>query len=650
MTIYLHDIPLPQARSILEEALQANGKGGVLGIEQIAVDEQALGRVLAKPIWANISSPHYHASAMDGYAVRSESTDSAAPASPTDLAIGSQASYVDTGDVLPPWSDAVIPVENVELVYEGDASGNQQAIPTVIRIRSAVTPWSHVRPMGEDIVATQLVLSAGHTLRPVDLAAIAASGHASIEVARKPRVAILPTGSELVPIGQPIRAGDIIEYNSVALAAQASGWGAQARRYPITKDDFDQLCQRVEQAAQEHDLVLLNAGSSAGSEDFSSKVVEKLGDLLVHGVAVRPGHPVILGMLGKKPDQIPIIGVPGYPVSAILTGEIFVEPLISRWLGRPAATPITIRARLTRKVTSPAGDDDYMRMAVGRVGDQVLAAPLSRGAGVITSLVRADGITILPRGTQGLPAGSEVTVNLYCRPDEIEHSIFAIGSHDITIDIMAQFLVAKNRRLISANVGSLGGLVALSRGEAHLAGSHLLDPESGEYNVKYVRQVLPNIPVKIIVLVGRQQGLMVARGNPKKIQSLKDLAREAISYINRQSGAGTRVLLDYHLRLMGISPAMIKGYQQEEFTHLAVAAAIASGRADCGLGIAAAAQALELDFIPLYQERYDLIIPQRYYEDVLLQPFLELLTNADFKNTVANLAGYNIDQMGQEIL
>jgi putative molybdopterin biosynthesis protein len=650
MTIYLHDIPLPQARSILEEALQANGKGGLLGIEEIVLDEQALGRVIAKPVWANISSPHYHASAMDGYAVRSENTVSAAPASPTDLAIGSQARYVNTGDVLPPDADAIIPVENVELVHESPTTDFQQTTPTAIRIRAAVTPWSHVRPMGEDIIATQLVLPAGHTLRPVDLAAIAASGHASINVARKPRVAILPTGSELVPIGKPIKAGDIIEYNSVALAAQAIGWGAVAKRYPITKDDFDLLCQQVEEARREHDLVLLNAGSSAGSEDFSSKVVEKLGDLLVHGVAVRPGHPVILGMLGKKPHQIPIIGVPGYPVSAILTGEIFIEPLISRWLGRPTSTPLTITARLTRKVTSPAGDDDYMRLAVGRVGGQVLASPLSRGAGVITSLVRADGITVLPRGTQGLPAGSEVTVNLYRRLDEIEHTIFAIGSHDITIDILAQYLAAKNRRLTSSNVGSLGGLVALSRGEAHLAGSHLLDPDSGEYNLKYVHQVLPDIPVKIVVLVGRQQGLMVARGNPKNIQSLKDLARDAVSYVNRQSGAGTRVLLDYHLKLLGISPMMIKGYTQEEFTHLAVAAAIASGRADCGLGIAAAAQALDLDFIPLYQERYDLIIPQRYYEDVLLQPLRELLSNEEFKRTVASLAGYTVDQMGQEIL
>jgi len=648
MTKYLYDIPLPQARLIFEEALKAAGKAGILGSEEVPLNEHALGRVLSIPIWARLSSPHYHASAMDGYAVHSDTTGLASPASPIELLIGTQAAYVDTGDPLPAWFDAVIPIEDIEPVTETVVDSEKPL--KMIRIRAAVTPWSHVRTMGEDIVATQLVLPAGHILRPVDLGAIAASGHASITVARKPRVAILPTGTELVPVGQPVKAGDIIEFNSIVLASQVIGWGAEATRYPITGDDFELICQRVMDAAREHDLILLNAGSSAGSEDFSAQVVEKLGELLVHGIAVRPGHPVILGMIGKKPIQIPIIGVPGYPVSAILTGEIFVEPLISNWMGKSPQTPMTMKATLTRKVTSPAGDDDYMRLAVGRVGEKVLAAPLSRGAGVITSMVRADGITILPRGIQGLPAGSEVEVNLYRHPNEIENTIFAIGSHDITIDILAQFLAEKKRRLISANVGSMGGLIAISRGECHLAGSHLLDPESGEYNVKYVKEIITNLPVKIITLVGRQQGLLVAKGNPKQISSLQDLTRKDVAYINRQSGAGTRVLLDYHLRLSGILSDRIRGYHNEEYTHLGVAAAIASERADCGLGIEAAAQALGLDFIPLYQERYDLVIPITYYESQLLHPLLDLLWNIDFKNSVASLPGYNIDSMGKIIL
>ena len=650
MTIYLQDIPLPQARERFEAALKEAGKIGVLGSEEIPLDEHALGRVLSTPIWASISSPHYHASAMDGYAIYSSTTSLAGPTHPIELLIGTQAAYVDTGDPLPSWCDAVIPIENIEHVSEAIATHDQLQKMMRIRIRAAVTPWSHVRTMGEDIVATQLVLPAGHSLRPVDLGAIAASGHASIRVARKPSIAILPTGSELVPVGQPVQAGDIIEYNSIVLASQVIGWGAEATRYPMTGDDFDLICQRVADAAREHDLILLNAGSSAGSEDFSSRVVERLGELLVHGVAVRPGHPVILGMIGKKLNRIPIIGVPGYPVSAILTGEIFVEPLISKWLGKSPQVPITMKATLTRKVTSPAGDDDYMRLAVGRVGDKVLAAPLSRGAGVITSMVRADGITILPRGVQGLPAGSEVEVNLYRHPSDINNTIFAIGSHDITIDILAQLLAEKDRRLISANVGSMGGLIALSRGECHLAGSHLLDPETGEYNLKYVQEIIPNLPVKIITLVGRQQGLLVAKGNPKQIISLQDLARNDVAYINRQNGAGTRVLLDYQLRRLGISSDEIRGYSNEEYTHLSVAAAVASERADCGLGIEAAAQALGLDFVPMYQERYDLIIPQSYYESRLLNPLLDLLLDQGFKNTVSGLPGYNVDQMGQVIL
>jgi putative molybdopterin biosynthesis protein len=649
MSVYLQDIPLPQAQYRLLQALQAAGLAGILGVEELPLDERAVGRVLSEPIWASISSPHYHASAMDGYAVIAMHTIEASPAVPIDLEIGSRAFYVDTGDSLPAWADAVIPIEDVEVINVEKPPTDKPASPRAIRIRAAVTPWSHVRPMGEDMVATQLVLPAGQVLRPVDLGAIAASGHDQVKVSRKPRVAIIPTGTELVPLGIPTKAGEIIEYNSITLAAQVTVWGGEANRYPIIKDDFDQIVRCVQEAASENDLVLLNAGSSAGSEDFSARVVEKLGELLVHGVAVRPGHPVILGMIDKLPHMVPIIGVPGYPVSALLTGEIFVEPLLARWLGRPAAVPLTIKARLTRKVTSPAGDDDYLRLAVGRVGDKILAAPLSRGAGVISALVRADGIAILPRGTQGLPAGSEVQVQLYRQPHEIENTIFAIGSHDITIDILAQYLAAQDRRLISANVGSMGGLVALSRGESHLAGSHLLDPESGEYNLKYIREVLPNVMVKVIALVHRQQGLMVAKGNPLQIHSLKDLVREEIRYINRQNGAGTRVLLDYYLRQAGIPTSSINGYQQEEYTHLAVAAAVASDRADCGLGIAAAAQALELDFIPLYQERYDLVIPQQFYGSKLLEPLFKTLQDQAFRQAVLSLPGYNIDQMGKEI-
>jgi putative molybdopterin biosynthesis protein len=669
MSVYLHDIPLSQAQARLREALQDADLWRVLGTENVPLDENALSRVTAEPIWAEISSPHYHASAMDGFAVRAVATSGAMPSAPVTLFIGPEAQYVDTGDPLPEWANAVIPIENVESLDENDQITEDIRKPKTIRIRAAFAPWSHVRPLGEDIVATQLVLPAGHSLRPADLGAIAASGHQTIKVARKPKVAILPTGTELVPIGSKLKSGDILEYNSLVMAAQVKAMGGEPTRYPITKDDFDLICKRVQTAAEEHDLILLNAGSSAGAEDFSSKVVEKLGQLLVHGVAVRPGHPVILGLINRrskiknqksedlKPETlnlIPIIGVPGYPVSAALTVDIFAEPIIAKWLGRRPLELPTETATLTRKLVSPAGDDDYVRVAVGNVGGKILAAPLSRGAGVITSLVQADGLVLLPSGVQGMDAGEQVKVHLYRSRAEIDRTIFCIGSHDLTLDLMAQFLAEHDRRLASANVGSQGGLVALRRGEAHLAGSHLLNPETGEYNISYIRQYMPNVPVKVVALVGRDQGLMVKRGNPKGIKSLGDLISSepsrSVQFVNRQRGAGTRVLLDYHLNLMGMSADSILGYTQEEYTHLGVAAAIASGRADCGLGIAAAAQALDLDFVPLFQERYDLVIPKEHAESALLVPLFELIADNDFRNSISKLIGYDVSVMGKIIL
>lgn len=642
MSFYLHDIPLDQAQSRFAQALQEYGLGDVLGVEEIPLDQFALGRTLAAPVWAKISSPHYHASAMDGFALRSADTVGATLTQPRLLLYGTQVVYVDTGDSMPAFADAVIPIEEVEPLDTLAQPAADPRRPSQIQIRAALPPWKHVRPMGEDMVATQLVLPEGHILRPIDLGAIAGSGHSTIQVARRPRVAILPTGSELKPIGQPVQAGEIIEYNSLVLAAQVQEWGGIPTRFPITPDNFAQICAQAQQAAADHDLILLNAGSSAGSEDFSAQVVQSLGDLLVHGVAVRPGHPVILGMIHSQPQRVvPIIGVPGYPVSAALTGEIFVQPLLERWLGQVSNEPITVQATLTRKTASPAGDDDYVRVVIGQVGERLLATPIARGAGVISSLVRADGIVIFPRGSQGMPASSLVNVRLYRSPQELSRTILAIGSHDLLLDILAQFLAKQGRRLISANVGSLGGLIALRRGEAHLAGSHLLHPATGEYNLAAIQQYLPDLSVKIVVLVEREQGLMLPRGNPHQLQGLTDLARPGIRFVNRQRGAGTRVLLDYHLEQHHLSPQQINGYDHEEYTHLAVAAAIASGRADCGLGIASAAQALELDFLPLFQERYDLIIPSVHFESDLLLPLLELLSSPQLHQAIATMPGYN---------
>ncbi|HEY43309.1 MAG TPA: molybdopterin biosynthesis protein [Anaerolineae bacterium] len=645
--IYLHDIPLDKAWDTLVESLEAAGLWKPLQAEEVPLDG-ALGRVMAEPVWARLSSPHYHAAAMDGFALRATDTSGASDRTPISLQVDLNAIYVDTGDPMPEWADAVVPIENVEPVEENGERA--------IRIRASLAPWTHVRAMGEDMVATELVIPAGHELRPVDLGAIAGSGHHTICVWRRPRVAIIPTGTELVPIGSEVKPGETIEYNSLVLAAQVQTWGGLATRFPSVPDDFEHIQKVVSEATTSHDLVLVNAGSSAGSEDYTAKVVESLGKLLVHGVAVRPGHPVVLGVVKRtleKSDQlpalVPVIGVPGYPVSTALTGEIFVEPLLARWLGRPAFKPQTIEATLTRKVRSSLGDDEYLRVTVGRVGERMITAPLSRGAGVITSLVRADGIVLIPAGVQGLQTGETVTVRLYRSLADVERTILVLGSHDMTIDLMAQFLSQYGSRLSSANLGSLGGLVALRRGEAHLAGSHLLDPESGEYNLAYIEKYLPDVPVLVVGYVMREQGLMISPGNPKDLTDLVDLVKEGVSFINRQQGAGTRILLDYHLGELGVDSKDIVGYNREEYTHLAVAAAVSSGAADCGLGIRAAADALKLDFVPLYDERFDLVIPLEHYKSPKLAPLLELLHQTEFRQAVDALAGYDTAPMGEII-
>jgi putative molybdopterin biosynthesis protein len=486
------------------------------------------------------------------------------------------------------------------------------------------------------------------------LGAIAAAGHSNVTVARRPRVAIVPTGTELVPVGSQPAPGQILEYNSIVMAAQVKAMGGDSTRSPIVVDDLDLIVQTVREAARDHDLVLLNAGSSAGSEDFSARVVERLGTVLVHGVAVRPGHPVILGMMHASPQAAspvrPIIGVPGYPVSAALTMDIFVEPLLARWLGRSPLRPSTETAEISHKLVSAGGDEDHVRVALGRVGEKLVAAPLSRGAGVITSLVQADGVVVVPSGVQGIEAGERVEVQLYRGKAELERTILCVGSHDLTLDLLSEFLAQQDRRLVSANVGSQGGLIALRHQHAHLAGSHLLDPQTGEYNISYVRQYMPGVAVTVVALVGREQGLIVHPANPKRIEALEDLVRPDVLFMNRQRGAGTRVLLDYHLGLRGIAPEKIRGYNQQEYTHLGVAAAVASGRADCGLGIAAAAQALSLLFIPLFKERYDLVIPREYADKELLAPLWTMLERRDFREAVSKLHGYDVSVMGKRIL
>ncbi|MCB0199302.1 MAG: molybdopterin biosynthesis protein [Anaerolineae bacterium] len=643
-TPYLHDIGLEEAITAWNAALDATHASGVVPSEMLPVAD-CLGRVTAAPVWARISSPHYHASAMDGYAVRAEDTAGATETMPKQLKLGAQAHYVDTGDPLPAFANAVIMIEDTQLVGEGDE--------TTVEIMAATPPWRHVRPMGEDIVATQLVLPSNHQLRPQDLGAAVGCGHTHLAVRRQPRVAIIPTGTELVSLNDPdsqvrLHPGDIVEYNSIVLGAMAEEWGCLVSRFAPVPDDFEMIRSAVTAALAEHDLVVVNAGSSAGSEDYTSRVVDSLGQVVVHGIAIRPGHPVILGVAQGKA----VAGIPGYPVSAAMAFDLLVKPVIYRWQGLVPPQPPTVQAALTQKVHSFMGEDEFLRVTVGQVGDKLVTTPLQRGAGVIMSLVQADGIVRIPRFSEGEHAGAAVTVHLLRRPESIRNTIVCIGSHDLTLDVLADQLRRQRPELTlsSANVGSYGGLLALQRGETHLAGSHLLDEATGDYNIRFIRELLPDRRIVLLRFVGRVQGLMTPAGNPQGLTSLQDLTRPDVLFVNRQRGAGTRVLLDYELNKLGIGRRQVQGYARQEYTHLAVAAAVKSGTADCGLGILAAARALDLDFVPLFNERYDLVIPQEFYSGDLLAPLLHVTRSPEFAATVQALGGYDTEGIGEVIV
>ncbi|MGJ3239094.1 MAG: molybdopterin biosynthesis protein [Anaerolineae bacterium] len=629
--VYLENIPIDEARSVLWKALQALDKDQVLAGENIPLTE-ALGRVTAEPIWARISAPHYHASAMDGYAVIAEDTAGATETRPVTLD-HNRVTEVNTGALLPPDRNAVIMIEHTQHTADG------------IVITSAVAPWQHVRMLGEDMVATELIVPANHRLRPVDLGAIAGCGHHQVRVRRQPHVVIIPTGSELVSADTEPRAGQIIEYNSLVLAGQVHEAGGRVTTLPIQPDVRDALRQALDEALrQQPDLILMLSGSSAGSKDFTASIIEDAGQLLVHGVAVRPGHPVIIGIK----ERVPIIGVPGYPVSSALTGELFVQDVLARWLGQQAEIAIRprITAQATRKITSPTGDDDFVRVTVARVGDKMLATPLSRGAGVITSLLRADGLAHIPRFSEGVNRGDALEVMLYRSLHAITHTVLTVGSHDPMLDLLAQYLGAEypQARLTSANVGSMGGLVALKRDETHIAGMHLLDEESGAYNIPYIQQQLRDMPLRVVTFAHREQGLIVPAGNPIGITSFDDLTR--VSFVNRQRGAGTRLLLDYELRQRRIAPDAVQGYQREEYTHLAVASSVATGIADCGLGVRSASLALGLDFVPVGWERYDFVIPECYLELERVQQVLTTLQSDIFQQALGQQAGYRTDETG----
>ncbi len=594
----------------------------------------ALGQVTSEPVTACISSPHFNASAMDGIALDASKTFGASERNRIRLIEGRDYVEVDTGDPIPAGCNAVIMREDLIDAGEGQ-----------VDIIKGATPWQHIRVIGEDIVQGEMIIPAFHRIRPVDLGALLAGGVNSVKVIDKPRVAVIPTGTELVMPGQPLEEGNLIEYNSHIFAGLIEEWGGNPDRIPPVADDYGLILEALQKAVKEHDMVIINAGSSAGREDFTRDIIAEMGEVLTHGIAVRPGKPAVLGKIDGKP----VIGIPGYPVSAFVVMENIVKPLIYKYLHRTVSMPVITEAVCSRRIVSSLKNKEFVRVKLGRVGEKLIATPLTRGAGVVMSLVRADGMLVIPQNSEGIDAGEKIGVKLLKNIEDINNTIVCTGSHDPILDLLANEIHSASPELYmaSAHVGSMGGIMALQKGEAHMAGIHLLDEETGTYNASYIKRYFGEGKIALVKLVDRIQGFIVKKGNPKNVRTFADLTRQDVAFVNRQKGSGTRMLLDFNLRKSNIASRDIAGYDREEFTHMAVAAAVAFSDIDAGLGVYSAAAALDLDFIPLYREEYDLAVPVEYLEQPNIKVLLDIIRSREFRDKVNKIKGYSTDKTGQ---
>lgn len=633
--VYLKMNTLKEAREILFSSFSRLER---LSGEAVLVPDAA-GRILAEPVFARLSSPNFHAAAMDGIAVKAEDTFGASEANPKKLVVNEDAFFLNTGHVLPKDTNSVIMIEYVNIIDEN-----------AVEIEAPAVPWQHIRKMGEDIVATELLFPQNHVVTPYCVGALLSGGIFSVSVRKKPKVVIIPTGSELVDWKNAnideLRPGQIYETNSFVLGKLTESSGGVYEKYDKIIDDAAKINEALLKAVNSDcDIVLIIGGSSAGSEDYAKKVISDIGEVFVHGVTIMPGKPVVIGAVSNKP----VFGIPGYPVSAIVAFEQFVHPVICKMLGQPEKERPKAEVMPAKKISSKLGMEEFLRVKLGKVGNKVIATTLPRGAGCITTITEADGIIRIPNHVEGINAQEPVLAELLRPLSSINNTIVVVGSHDNTLDVLADKIKASgsNLTLSSSHVGSMGGLMAIKNGVCHLAGSHLLDTADGSYNVSYIKKYLTDIRVKLVNLVFRDQGLIVARGNPKNIKSIEDLAREDITFINRQGGSGTRILLDYRLNQLKIDPKHIKGYDNEEFTHMSVAVSVLSGSSDVGLGIFAAANALHLDFIPVVTEQYDLVIPEVFFETENIKILLETINTADFKKRVEALGGYSTKKTGE---
>jgi putative molybdopterin biosynthesis protein len=628
--VYIGNTDIKEAIKLYSEKLNIDGKPKWEKVNPW----EAYGRITWEGVFAKYSSPNYNASAMDGIAVKYKKTLEATETNPVKLKKDEDYKIIDTGDPIREPFNSVIMIEDVVQIDEN-----------TVEIISPAFPWQHVRQIGEDIVAGEMIVPSKHKLRPVDIGGIISGGVEKVKVYKKPKVGIIPTGTEIVDLGKDLEEGDIIESNSRIFQGLVLKYGGEPNRYQPVVDDYNLIKEAVQKSVEENEVTIINAGSSAGTEDYTRDIIAELGEVVVHGLAIKPGKPAILGIVNDKP----VIGIPGYPVSAYFVFENIAREIIKKYLGELREEKKYIKATLSRRIVSNLKQEEYVRIKLGKVDNNIIATPLKRGAGVTMSLINADGVLTIPKEYEGIEKGETVEIELMTDIKNIENTIVSIGSHDLIIDLIRDELHRKypEYSISSAHTGSMGGIMALRNGETHIAPIHLLDEKSGEYNEAFIKKYFKGRKIAYIKGVKRQQGLIVQKGNPREIKEFKDIGKEDLVFINRQKGSGTRILTDYLIKENSMDRSQVIGYDREGNTHMAVSSAVASGTADVGIGVYSAAQIMDNDFIGITEEEYDFALDAELLEDEKIKKFISILKDENFRKRLEKLGGYNTESSGE---
>jgi putative molybdopterin biosynthesis protein len=613
-----------------------------LGAETVPLS-QALGRVLARAVIADVDVPGFDRASVDGFAVRADDTVGATERTPKALALNGEiltpgtvpqltvargsATLIATGGMVPRGADAVIMVEHTETRDYDDA--------TVIEVRRAAAAGQFIAFAGCDLARGETVLRAGQILTSREIGMLAAVGCAAVEVWRRPRVAIISTGDEIVAPGEAIRPGAVYDSNAAILTAAVEEAGGSAEPLGIGPDDEIVLSRLVDEGLATCDMVILSGGTSKGAGDLCYRAISSLNDpgIVVHGVALKPGKPLCLAVTGGKP----IVILPGFPTSAIFTFHEFVAPVIRAFAGLPAEQAERLPAALPMRIASERGRTEYLMVSLVRGdGEGPLAAyPNSKGSGAVTAFSQADGFIAIGQHVESVSAGTPVEVQLIGRAHLAD--LVIIGSHCVGLDVLIGRLQSEGISVKALHVGSTGGLAAAKRGQCDIAAIHLMDPETGEYNRPFVTPRLELVPG-----YRRLQGIVYRKGDPRfEGRSIEDAIGGAIAgpdclMVNRNAGSGTRILTD---RLLG--GAKPTGYWSQPKSHNAVGVAVAQNRADWGIAIETIAQQYGLGFIPAQDEHYDFIVPKARLARPAVQRFRAVLEDPVTRDALTAL-GFGI--------